>query len=206
MQWEGPQPRGDRTLEARVTRAVQELPSGVLSWDALSSRHYPGWLGVRLGALNDLGRGWTFDVHPGGEHSPLVLQPVMDIVAVKVWDRSRPWVRAKLVCELTPGCDDVMIPASVWPPEPWKVEVFPGWSTKAVAGAVMGWIATKVGRDDLLLCADDVSEGDGTRALGESVRATEDALDALLAMEPHDAAVVCAVLGAFAESLGQSFE
>lgn len=199
-----PPPRGDRRLCDLLRARIEEFPGSIIEWSALTARGYDSWFGASLPDIGFHDRRWSFDVVNPGEAADdlLALEIEHDLVEVVVWDRSRPRVRGRLVTERPDGVTEISVPASAWPPAPWRVEIDLGWSMRRVSDGIGEWIDRFTARHDVLVInTNDDSTGATVRPISGLVQATDAAFDELLAMDPADAAVICNTLSAVAEAL-----
>lgn len=218
-----PPPRGDHRLFRALCDGLHRWDGSVLQWVSLRSRHYQHWTGVQLRGLGWTARPWVFDIVDDTSliSDPLAIKVRRDIVIVEVADPTRVGVRGRLIADRPGHVDSVDIPAQVWPPAPWTVDVNVGWSTQMLSHSIEHWIAVNIGRNDLLLTPttfDDehdvetkpltqprvevVSPGDSPVVMSGSMLATGEAFDRLATLDLIDSAVICSVLEAFAEALG----
>lgn len=199
-----PRPHGDDRLVAELRAQLEDLDSGVLSWEPVSVSGLPeSWAGVAAPKLC-ASRPWAFDVvlpDVAGqlEGHPLVVAVPHDVVVFSV---TRPGLDHPL--NLHVPFDNVggemLVPRAAIPEPPWELSAQSAWSRDTIAAAVWQWVAD-AGRPDVV--PDGAQERPEDRYLvDDGLWATSAAFDDMLGLDADDAAMITEVFGVLAAAFG----
>jgi hypothetical protein len=170
------------------------------------------WIGVRAPSL-DTARAWQWDVVTPDDHEhepllhadPLTLSVPQDTMVVDIGRVDQTDVHVRLTVPLARVPITIDVAANALPPPPWFVELATGWSTPAIAAAMSDWLLRMVGHPVAVTpppAATPGTTGDDDRfALGDGLFATSEGFDALLELDPRDAARVSTAFHAVCDAL-----
>jgi hypothetical protein len=209
-----PRPRAWAELIERIVDGAANA-AGAIAWEPIriAGLEHP-WIGVHAEALG-AARAWQWDVITPEDrardaslrHDPLALAVEQDVMVVDVRRQDDPQLKIRLQVPVKRMPKTIDVSASALPPPPWYVELATGWSAPCIAAAVDAWMREHVGRTVSLVPPPPLpdpghSDRDTDRfSIGEDLWATDEAFDALLALDPRHASLVTTTLLAVREAL-----
>ena len=195
-----PRPRAWTQLTDRIIAAAARSTNAV-DWQPV---HIEGlsqsWVGVRAPSL-DTERAWQWDVATPDDCArerllrtdPLTLAVAQDVMVIDLRRHDDPCTCVRMQVQVGRVPESIDVCASALPPYPWYLDLATGWSAMAIALAIREWSKTNVGHELEVHPnghhAQRHRDSDDSFALGDDLWATSGGFDALLALDPRDAAM-----------------
>lgn len=196
---------GPRATPAMAELVVERLSTGPLpAWSPVrAARLELSWIGVACPELG-LDRAWVWDVvtpelrreHQVLRQDPLVLAVEHDLVICHLLDTER-GESLHLPIPVRAVPDSLRLPTGAIPPAPYELSLDAGWSKEAIEAGIDAWAGVECGTT---VCVSGEPAIEGWE-VGEGLRATDAAFEALLALEPRDAGAALEAFSAVLEAL-----